>query len=124
WEGFQLAARNEQFIWCLMDQAEPAYAQFAPTAYLELGFTERLVPDERRPAPRFTFSFAGVPRDHRQAIIDGLLKHASVGYAGGLVDQEDQLRILRHGRMGLALKQSPEWRWASPARLGRLVHER
>ena len=124
WDGFRQAARAARFIWCLLEDATSAYAQLAPTAYLELGFTERLVPREPRPTPGFDFSFAGVPREHRQRILDALGQRATVAYAGGVVSQADQLRILRQGRIGLALKQSPDWRWASPARLGRLVHER
>jgi hypothetical protein len=124
WHGFGLAAQRAEFIWCLVDEALPAYQHFATSAYLELGYTERLLPPGPRSKPTYDFSFAGEARDYRKTIIDGLSRQATVKYGGGLVGLDEQLRNLRMGRVGLALKQSAEWRWPSPARLGRLVHER
>ena len=124
WRGFRLAASQAKFIWALVDGAVEDYRRFSPTAYLELGFTERLVPTEPRATPTFDFSFAGVPRTHRQGIIDRLSAQASVHHANGLLSHGDQLDLLRQGRVALALKQSPDWLWSSPTRVGRLVHER
>jgi hypothetical protein len=124
WQGFELAARRAEFIWCLVDEAVPAYQRHATSAYLELGYTERLLPPGPRARPTYDFSFAGEARDYRKTIIDGLSRQATVRYGGGLVGVDEQLDNLRMGRVGLALKQSADWRWPSPARLGRLVHER
>jgi hypothetical protein len=124
WNGFRVAASQARFIWCLVETAVEDYRRYAPAAYLELGFTERLVPASPRAKPSFDFSFAGAARSHRKTIIDRLSESATVTYAGGFLDHAEQLDLLRQGRVALALKQSPEWKWASPARVGRLVHER
>jgi hypothetical protein len=124
WVEFELAARNAKFIWCLDEGSVDIYSRYAPTAYLELGFTERLVPKKPRRKPRYDFSFAGLALDYRKTIIDALRERATVNYAGSIVDHSQQIGILRSGRIGLALKQSADWPWPSPARLGRLVHER
>jgi hypothetical protein len=125
WSEFELAARNARFIWCLDEGSIEIYSRYAPAAYLELGFTERMVPTKpRRKKPRYDFSFAGLARSYRKTIIDALSQRARVNYAGDLVDHSQQIGILRSGRIGLALKQSADWAWPSPTRLGRLVHER
>jgi hypothetical protein len=124
WNGFRLAASNARFIWPLVHTAVDDYRRFAPSAYLELGFTERLLHRETRDAPKFDFSFAGFPGEHRRQMLSRLSERASVRYADTLLNHTDQLMLLREGRVGLALKHSPNWAWASPARVGRLVHER
>ena len=124
WEGFKIAAAHAKFIWCMVEESVPAYAQFAPAAFLELGYTDQLLGDPPSGKPTHDFTFTGTPNDHRKLILDRLALDASVISPGGLVSYEDQLRILRSGRIALALKQSPDWRWPSPSRLGLLLHQR
>jgi len=124
WQGFRLAASKARFIWALVDSAVDDYRRFAPSAYLELGFSERLVPPTVRETPKYDFAFAGMPHAHRKSIIDRLGAQASVHFANDLLSYTEQLELLRRGRVGLALKQHPDWKWASPTRVGRFVHER
>jgi len=124
WAGFKIAAAHAKFIWCMIEETVPAYAEFAPAAFLELGFTECLVAKAPRPNPTHDFSFTGVATGHRRAILDRLARTASVVSTDGLLLYDNQLQVLRSGRIALALRQSPEWRWPSPARLGMLLHQR
>jgi len=124
WKGFRIAAAHAKFIWPLVETAVDDYRAFAPSAYLGLGYSQRLVPSEPRPKPTYDFSFAGVPHSHRKEIIDRLGASASVHFANELLGYTEQLELLRRGRVGLALKQHPGWKWGSPTRVGRFVHER
>jgi hypothetical protein len=124
WEGFKMIAPHARFIWSLVEEAVPAYAAFAPAAFLELGFTQRLVSDTPTDTPSHDFSFTGTANTYRERILDRLARTASVNTAGGLVNRAEQQQIQHSGRMALALKQSPDWRWSSPARLGILLHQR
>jgi len=123
WQSFQTAAAGARFIWCMNELSIEAYSQFARTAYLEFGFTERLVPSTPRARPTYDFSFTGLPFDYRLGMLQALARRASVTYAGGIVSYAEQSGILRSGRVGLALKQTPAWQWPSISRIGRLVHE-
>jgi hypothetical protein len=124
WAGFKIAAPHAKFIWCMVEETVPAYAAFAPSAFLELGYTDRLLSDAPPRTPTHDFSFTGTTNPHRTQILDRLAVDATIVKGVGLMRYDDQLETMRSGRVALALKQSPEWRWPSPARLGLLLHQR
>jgi hypothetical protein len=129
WDSFKLVAQQAKFLWCSSERFVEAYAKFAPAAYLELGFSERLVPSDPRPEPTHDFSFTGSftndPSSYRRTLLKALGRHATVNFPDRfLSNHAEQTAILRSGRVSLALKQDADWIWPSTSRIGRLIHER
>ena len=43
-DSFHAVANRAAFIWTMIESTLPFYSQFCPTAYMKLGFSERLIP--------------------------------------------------------------------------------
>ena len=122
WQSFKEAAAGARFIWSMVESAVPDYASFAPTAYMELGFSERLVPYEARWDPEYDFGFFGVITPHREDVLAKIARHYTVRTPAKLLPPGELSAFIARCRIGLCFKQSPEWPIPSPTRLGRLLH--
>lgn len=76
WREFWRAAHGARAIWTLFEGNERAMEFPAPASYLELGFTEALVPGTDV-EPSYDFGFFGSVNSHRAKIIDTLGKRSS-----------------------------------------------
>jgi putative peptidoglycan lipid II flippase len=118
---FPSVAKRAAFIWTTVEQTVPFYSQFAPTAYLELGFSEALIPEPRQVAQDVDFFFCGLATPHRRAIIEELQRHCKVVWPSQILSKEDLSLLIARSKIGLSFRQSPTWPVPSPTRLGRLL---
>jgi hypothetical protein len=121
WDAFQVVARGAAFIWSMIESSVPDYAQFAPTAYAELGFSDLLVPYESGLDTEFDFGFFGLMTPYRRAVLDKIGRHFKVAVPEGLLSPGDLRTFIARSRIGICFRQSPEWPIPSPTRLGRLL---
>ncbi len=114
-------APHAKFIWTMIESSVPYYAQFCPTAFIELGFSERLVPGGLNKAPHIDFCFFGLRTPYREHVVNQLEKHAKVIWPAGLLSPTAIAELISNSRVGLNFKQSDQWPIPSPTRLGRLM---
>lgn len=100
WREFWRAAHGARAIWTLFEGNERAMEFPAPASYLELGFTEALVPTGDV-EPTYDFGFFGSVNSHRAKIIDalgqrttGVLTPQGIQPAHVLTQQISAIRIL------------------------------
>lgn len=118
---FVKVAKHARFIWTMTECSVPFYAQFCPTAFVELGYSPRLLPAGQNPNPHIDFCFFGLRTPHREAVIQQLEKHAHVVWPAGLLSPAGVAELISNSRVGLNFKQSAQWPIPSPTRLGRLL---
>lgn len=121
WEAFLQAAEGASFIWATMERAAVPYARLAPAAYLEFGFIEELARAPAKEEPVSDFVFLGSRTDYRVELIERLRRHARVTWPGTLVAAPAYERLLASAKVGLVLKQSPEWPTPAATRVGRII---
>ena len=119
WKGFPEAASGASFIWTMVESTVPFYSQFAPTAFVELGFSELLVPAVRREEPDIDFSFFGLKTPYREKIINELEKKAKVKCPKKFLSAPQVADLISRTKVGLSFKQSESWPIPSPTRLAR-----
>lgn len=124
WRGFPAAAAGASFIWTMVEETVPFYSRFAPTAYVELGFSEKLIPHLTTDHPDIDFSFFGLRTPYRLAVVEKLRQHARVEWPEGFLSAEQVNDLISRSRIGLSFKQSDQWPVPSPTRLGRLLMAR
>ncbi|MGY4530941.1 hypothetical protein ACVW0Y_000044 [Pseudomonas sp. TE3786] len=123
-DTFSEVARHAKFIWTMIESTVPFYAQFCPTAFIELGFSERLVPADLNTRPHIDFCFFGLRTPYREKVVKQLEKHAKVVWPQGLLSPTGIAELISNSRVGLNFKQSAQWPIPSPTRLGRLMMAR
>jgi hypothetical protein len=121
WSAFLHAAEGAAFIWSTVERSLPVYAAIAPAAFIELGFVDELVLPAAAEEPPADFSFLGVATPHRQGIIERLRGRARVVWPGTIVRWSAGPRVIQSAKIGLALKQTPDWPLPGPSRLGRII---
>ena len=114
-------AAGAAFIWAQIECTMPHYAQFAPTSFTALGFSERLVPNYIDEEPSRDFCFFGLRTPYRVAAIEHLRRHAEVEWPETMLSAEGVGDLIARSRIGISFKQSPQWPVPSPPRLGRLM---
>jgi len=122
WEGFQNAAAKASFIWSLVEEAVPHYRPWAPSTFVELGFSQMLVPPKPTAPPTHDFSFFGFPTPYREALLARLGQRASIHWQYGFIPTFDLAPLIAKARVGIALKLGEDWPLPSATRLSRLMH--
>jgi hypothetical protein len=120
-DAFLDVASGASFIWTMVESTVPFYARFCPMAFIELGFSERLIPPYIGNVPEFDFSFFGLRTPYRMAAIEQIRKHARVEWPEHFLSPEEVGVLIGKTRVGLNFKQSERWPVPSPTRLGRLI---
>jgi hypothetical protein len=118
---FSEVAPHAKFIWTMIESSVPFYSQFCPTAFIELGFSERLVAAGLNNSPHIDFCFFGLRTPYRETVVKQLQKHAKVVWPQGLLSPAGIAELISNSRVGLNFKQSDQWPIPSPTRLGRLM---
>ncbi|WP_430447471.1 MAG: hypothetical protein ACQZ2J_09320 [Pseudomonas piscis] len=118
---FSEVARHAKFIWTMIESSVPFYSQFCPTAFIELGFSQRLVPASLNKSPNIDFCFFGLRTPYREKVVKQLQMHAKVVWPRNLLSPSDIAELINNSRVGLNFKQSDKWPIPSPTRLGRLM---
>ena len=122
--SFGDVARRASFIWTMVESTVPYYAQFCPTAFVELGYSDRLIPSDSNVEPDVDFSFFGLSTPYRIEAVERLRRHAKVVWPTGFLSAPDVRRLISRTRVGLNFKQSANWPVPSPTRLGRFLMAR
>jgi hypothetical protein len=120
-DSFHEVASHASFIWTMIESTLPFYSQFCPTAYIELGFTERLIPRYIHDEPEHDFCFFGLRTPHREIVVEKLRKHAEVIWPDNFLSPDEIGKLIGKSKIGLSFKQSARWPIPSPTRLGRLM---
>lgn len=120
-DAFLDVASGASFVWTMVESTIPFYARFCPTAFMELGFSERLIPPYIDNEPEFDFSFFGLRTAYRMAAVDRIRKHARVEWPEHFLSPKEVGALIGKTRVGLNFKQSERWPVPSPTRLGRLI---
>ncbi len=120
-DSFHEVAKRASFIWTMIESTLPFYSQFCPSAYMELGFSEFLIPRYLNERPEHDFSFFGLRTPHREAVVERLRKHANVLWPENFLSPEQVGELIGKSKIGLSFKQSAQWPIPSPTRLGRLL---
>lgn len=119
--AFPAAASKASFIWALVESAVPFYQQFCPTVYTELGFSERLIPSYINQIPSADFCFFGQRNPYREAVLGRISQYTNVICADGILPADAMHLMIAQSKIGLNLKQSPQWPVPSGPRFGRLM---
>ncbi|NWB87265.1 hypothetical protein [Pseudomonas gingeri] len=120
-QTFAEVARNAKFIWTMVESSVPFYSRFCPAAYIELGFSEHLIPASLNKNPTVDFCFFGLRTPYREKVVEQLGKHASVEWPQNFLSPAGVIELIGNSRIGLNFKQSAQWPIPSPTRLGRLM---
>jgi len=120
-ESFHEVASRASFIWSMAESAVPFYSQFCPTAYMELGFSERLIPDYIDEKPEHDFCFFGQRTLYRDEAIKKIRKYANVEWPEMFPSSDEVGKLIGKSKIGLCFKQSEQWPLPSQTRLGRLT---
>lgn len=118
---FVQVARQAKFIWTMIESSVPFYAQFCPTSFIELGFSERLIPVGLNTHPSIDFCFFGLRTPYREQVVKEIERHANVVWPQKLLSPAGIAELIANSRVGLNFKQSDRWPIPSPTRLGRLM---
>lgn len=126
WAGFLAAAKNALFIWSMVDKAIAVYEKMAPACFIELGFTQALVPAwvNCKVKFKYDFCFLGNITEYRRNMLKRLEKEASVFYSNDFFSWGKMGEVFKMCKIGLALRLSEDWPIPSPTRIGRLLHSK
>lgn len=119
WKGFPEAASGASFIWTMVESTVPFYSQYAPTAFMELGYSKFLLPKKTIENPDIDFSFFGLRTPYREKVIAELEKKAKVLCPNKFLTSDEVEDLIARTKVGLSFKQSEDWPIPSPTRLGR-----
>lgn len=120
-EAFLEVAAGASFIWTMVESTVPFYSRFCPTAFIELGFSERLIPPYIDTKPEFDFSFFGLRTPYRMEIVERINKYAKVEWPEKFLTADEVGSLIGKTKVGLNFKQSAQWPVPSPTRLGRFM---
>jgi hypothetical protein len=120
-DAFSEAARGASFVWTMVESTVPFYSQFCPSAFMELGYSDRLIPKYQNDDPQIDFCFFGLRTPYREEIVSKLQKHARVEWPRSLLSADGVAKLIGDSKIGLNFKQSGQWPIPSPTRLGRLL---
>ncbi len=121
--AFDRIAPRAKFIWSMIEEPVKAYERLAPSGYLELGFSEKIVDPNFQREPEFDFGFYGLNiTGYRHTVLDRLKKHIKVATPNRLLVGDDLNRFIASVRVMISLKHMPCWPVPSPARVARVLH--
>lgn len=119
--AFEEIAVEADFIWTTVEGGVPFYRTFCPTAFIELGFSERLLPTSKNDDPSVDFVFYGLETPYRRTAVERIRKYAKVEWPDRFLSDKEVENLIARGKVGLNFKQSERWPIPSPTRLGRLI---
>jgi hypothetical protein len=119
--AFTEVAQCADFIWTTVESTVPFYSKLCPTAFVELGFSSRLVPDYINKKPEVDFSFFGLRTPYRLDVVEHLRKYANVCWPEKFLTTKEVGKLVAITKVGLNFKQSEKWPIPSPTRLGRFM---
>lgn len=119
WKSFPEVAAGAAFIWTMVESTVPFYSRFAPTAFVELGFSELLIPRATEQPQDIDFSFFGLRTPYREKVLRKLQSHARVCCPDRFLSGNEVASLISRTKVGLSFKQSETWPVPSPTRLGR-----
>jgi hypothetical protein len=120
WEGFQAAASRARFFWSMVESNVVGLRQHAPASFIELGFSERLIPAATA-EPTIDFSFTGILTPHRRQILEALEKRAQVVWHRTLLPLEERDELFLATRINLSPNKTIDWQMPSPTRVGKAL---
>jgi len=121
--SFDKIARRAQFIWSMVEEPVGLYQQWAPSGYLELGFSERIVDPIFAHEPQSDFGFYGLSiTPYRNTVLEHLRKYCTITTPNRFLTGHDLNSFIASFKVGICLKHSPQWTIPSPARTARLLH--
>lgn len=121
-EAFHKAAPFLDAIWHLVpgEHVNSWYSQFAPTAYVELGYAKSLVRPQRVREPRYDFGFYGSMSHRRMAILKRLAKmtnkHNAVRIVGDFATQAERDLAMQDAKVILQIRKFDEMGLVSSSR--------
>ena len=122
---FDRIAPRAAFIWSMIEEPIERYRHWAPTGFLEMGFSERLVDEVFFAEPEFDFGFYGLSiSPYRQQILEKLKARFTITTPDRFLQGRELNRFIASFKVGLCLKHMPRWPVSSPCRLSRLLHAR
>lgn len=124
WRAFEELAHGASFIWSMIENSVVDYSRFAPTGFMELGYSDLLIPYQARWDPEFDFGFYGLLTPHRQAVLEELGRYCKIITPKTMLLPSELSAFISQCRIGINFRQSPQWPIPSPTRLGRLLHAR
>jgi hypothetical protein len=119
--SFGEVASEASFIWTMVESTAPFCEHFAPTAYMELGYSDRLLPKAKQPEPDIDFSFFGLSTPYREEVAVELSRHSDFVWPRSFLSAEQVLHLIGRTRVNLSFLQSPRWPVISGPRVGRAV---
>jgi hypothetical protein len=120
-DSFHEVAKRASFIWAMGESTLPFYSRFCPSAYMELGFSKRLIPDYIDQTPEHDFCFFGQRTPYRDESIKKIRKYAEVEWPESFPSSAEVGKLIGRSKIGLCFKQSEQWPVPSQTRLGRLT---
>jgi hypothetical protein len=120
---FDRIAPRASFIWSMMEEPVETYRQWAPSGFLELGFSEKIVDPVFSREPEFDFGFYGLsiaPR--RNQVLQHLKKHFRIMTPDRFLKGRELNSFIASFKVGICLKHMSHWPVSSPARLSRILH--
>jgi hypothetical protein len=120
-DAFHDMARGASFIWTMVESTLPFYSQFCGTSYMELGFSERLIPSQTFSQHDYDFSFFGLRTPYREQLVERLRTYARVEWPENFLSPHEVAELIGRSKIGLSFRQSEVWPIPSPTRLGRLM---
>jgi hypothetical protein len=120
--NFYKVAPYADFIWTMIEDSVKFYSNFAPTKFVELGFSNYLYDSHRTEEPLYDFCFWGLMTPYRRNALDELSKYSKVLYCEKFISSNNVLNIIRASKICINFKQSELWPIPSPTRLGRIMH--
>ncbi len=119
--GFMEVAKRAAFIWSAGESPLPFYSTLAPSAFVDFGFSERLIPAYLNQTPTYDFSFYGLPTPYREAAMEKFRRYASVNWPEKILSHKDIGDLLAGSKIGINFKQSEHWPVPSGTKLMRLL---
>jgi hypothetical protein len=120
-DAFHEVASRASFIWTMVESTLPFYSQFCRAAYMELGFSDRLIPAYASTQPDYDFCFFGLRTPYRERIVERLRSYAKVEWPQAFLSPSEVGELIGRSKIGLSFRQSEFWPIPSPTRLGRLM---
>jgi hypothetical protein len=119
-QGFRAAASRASFFWSMVESNVVALREQAPSSFVELGFSDRLVPVVSE-EPHIDFSFTGILTPHRQRILESLEKRANVVWHRALLPLAERDKLFVATRINLSMNKTADWQMPSPTRVGKAL---
>jgi hypothetical protein len=122
--AFNKIAPRAEFIWSFAEAPVEAYARWAPSGYLELGYLENIDDPIFASEPEFDFGFYGTLQmsSYRSEVLERLRKYFTVVTPNDFLIGSELNRFIASFKIGICLKHTPNWLIPSPGRVGRLLH--